>query len=238
MPTLGHGAGHVVIELAAALILVIGGALLVAISFRARAAHHGSPGATIARTGGVPSPSVRRSLTVVLAGLSGGAAAIHAAAAPSHLDELGAIGVGFLAAAAFQGAWALACLGGPSRRMVALGIVANLALIIAWAWTRALGLPLPGPAGAPETIGLADGATVTFEVLLVAGCVARLLGWDATAGNRAGAREVAAIAVVPVLGLVLLLTSLAAVSVGVEPAHGTHNPADHHGSIGVSAARP
>lgn len=183
MPTLGHGAGHDVIELAAALILVVGGAIIVAISARARMARREPPDTIIARTGGVPSPSVRRSLPVALAGLSGGAAAIHLAAAPTHLAELGGIGAGFLAAAAFQATWAVASLARPSDRLLALGIVGNLALVAAWAWTRAIGLPLVGAAGVPEPIGIADGAAVALEISLVAGAVARLLGLDEPAGR-------------------------------------------------------
>lgn len=239
MPTLGHGAGHDVLELGAALILVIGGAVLVALSLRGRKVLSGPTGSTIPRTSGVPSPSVQRSLVVVLAGLSGGAATIHLAAAPAHLEQLGPAGAGFLAAAAFQAAWAVGCLGRPSRRLLALGIAANLALIGAWAWTRTVGLHLPSLAGVPEPIGLADGAAVVFEILLVAGSAARLLGLDPSAGGRERVRTVASIAVVPVLGLVLIIASLAAVSLIAEPGpggefHGTGS----HGAGQESAARP
>lgn len=232
MPTLGHGAGHGVIELGAALVLVIGGALLIAIQLRTRAALDGPPVTTIGRTGGVPSPSVRRSLAIALAGLSAGAAAIHLAAAPAHLAEFGALGAGFLAAAAFQAAWAVASLGGPSARTLAIGVVGNLALIGAWAWTRAVGLPLAGTVGGPEAIGPADAAAVTFEILLVAGATVRLLDLDGSAGRRAGVSTVASIALVPVLGLVLLVASLAAASLLAEPEPG------RHAASGESVARP
>ena len=116
-------------------------------------------------------------------------------------------------AAAFQGLWIRWLLAGPSQRTIAIGIVGNLAIVIAWAWTRTVGLPVGPFAGGAEPIGYPDAASVAFELLLVAGLVARWFGSMPGLGRSAAARSVASVAVVPVLGLVLVLTSLATVAI-------------------------
>lgn len=213
---------HESVEQLAALILVLGGGLFIALSLltmRRRTAPS-SPG---------DSPSVRRSLDLALAGLSAGAAVIHLAAAPSHYAEIGALAAGFLISAAFQAAWARWCLAGPSRRVVAIGIVGNLAIVVAWAYTRTIGLPVGEFAGAAEPIGFPDAASVLFELLIVAGLVIRRLGLDKALSSRPAARSIASVMVVPVVGLVLVLSSLATVAIASGLEHGAPDgvPAAH-----------
>src|SRR4029078_12456880 len=98
-----------------------------------------------------------------------------------------------LGCAAFQAWWAVRCLGGPSRRVIDLGIVVNLGIVAAWAWTRTVGLPIREVSGPPEPIGLPDGASVVFELLLVALLVARRLGVDVRLEKRDGGRSLAAV---------------------------------------------
>jgi hypothetical protein len=224
---------HESIEQLAAAILVIGGGLFIALALRARRIRPGtvaprpardtglsSASADRALTGAAASPPVRRSLDLMLAGLSVGAAVIHLVAAPGHYAEIGDLATGFLISAAFQALWARWCLAGPSRTVVALGIVGNLAIVAAWAYTRTIGLPIGEFAGSAEPIGFPDAASVVFEVLIVAGLVARRLGLDLDLSRRAGARSLASIAVVPVVGLVLVLTSLATVAIASGLDHG------------------
>jgi len=220
MPDMGH-AGHETIEVIAAVLIVIGGAIFMVLSFRTRPARSG-PAAFP-----VPPPTPRdadstaaRSLALIMAGLSGGAAVIHLAAAPSHYAELGDLGAGFLVSAAFQAWWALRCLAGPSRRAIDLGIVVNLGIVAAWAWTRTAGLPMGEFAGRAEPIGFPDGASVAFELLLVALLVARRLRVRLVLERRAVGGSLAAVAVVPVLSLVVLLTSLATVAIAEGLDHG------------------
>ena len=226
---MAHGA-HETIEVIAAVLVVIGGAIFTVLSFRTRPARSGPAAfpASESGSGGVD-PSAARSLVLMMAGLSGGAAVIHLAAAPSHYAELGDLGAGFLISAAFQGWWALRCLAGPSRRAIDLGIVVNVGIVAAWAWTRTVGLPIGEFAGRAEPIGLPDGASVAFELLLVALLVARRLGDDLGLGSRRAGRSVAAVAVVPVLGLVVLVTSLATVAIADGLDHGAPGgaPAGH-----------
>ncbi len=226
---MGH-AGHETIEVIAAVLIVIGGAIFTVLSFRTRPARSGPAAFLVSPP--MPraaDPPAARSLALILAGLSGGAAVIHLAAAPSHYAELGDLGAGFLVSAAFQAWWALRCLSGPSRRAIDLGIVVNLGIIAAWAWTRTASLPIGEFAGRAEPIGFPDGASVAFELLLVALLVAQRLGVRLGLARRAGGRSLAAVAVVPVLGLVLLLTSLATVAIADGLDHGAPggSPAGH-----------
>jgi len=214
MPGLGHG-GHDSVMLIAAAVLVIGGAMFIAISFRTRPARSGPAAFDVPKTGG-SSPSVRRSLVQIMAGLSAGAAVIHLVAAPHHYGEIGDLAAGFVVAAAFQAGWTVACLSGPSgpsRRVMAIGVVGNLAIVLAWLYTRTIGLPIGPFAGSAEPVGFPDGASVVFELLLVVALVIRWRDLDLVVSRRAFARTAASIAVVPFVSLVIVLTSLATVAV-------------------------
>jgi hypothetical protein len=216
--------GHDALELLAALILVIGGAILVAQSLRMRAvgSHPVAAPADPAGAGSGVTPTVGRSIALILAGLSGGAAIIHLAAAPGHYAEIGDLATGFVVAAAFQGLWVRWCLAGPSQRTIVVGIAGNLAIVAAWAWTRTVGLPIGDLAGMPEPVGFPDGASVAFELALVAGLAGRWLGLHGRAApSLPAARMLASIAVVPALGLVLVLTSLATVAIASGLDHGS-----------------
>src|SRR3982074_3694519 len=89
-------------------------------------------------------PAARPLLFGVIA-LTLGAACIHIAVAPMHFLEWTPFGVSFLGAAAVQGALAGALLLTPTRRLLALSVVANIALVVVWAISRSVGLPV-GPA--------------------------------------------------------------------------------------------
>ncbi len=225
---MGH-ISHEAVEQLAALILAIGGAIFLVLSVRRRPIQPGSAVSTAqhdrSTTGGAGSPPpVARSFALILAGLSAGAAVIHLVAAPSHYAEIGDLASGFVVAAIFQFAWIRWCLAGPGRRAATIGIAGNLAIVAAWAWTRTIGLPIGAMAGSPEPVGYPDSASVVFELLLVAGLVARLMtGRFDRSGSypgRRGLRTLASVAVVPVVGLVLVLTSLATVAIASGFEHG------------------
>ena len=224
MPAMAHG-GHDAIELIAALVLVVGGVFFTIRAFRTRPAPSG-PAASVVADGSLGGaalepPTIDRSIALILGGLSAGAAVIHLAAAPTHYLELGDLGAGFLITAALQGAWIRWCLAGPTRRTALAGVALNSAIVLAWAWTRSVGLPVGPFAGGPEPIGLPDGASVVFELLLVAGLVPIALGVDLGRSRRGVLREIAAIAIVPVIGLVLVVTSLATVAIATGLDHGS-----------------
>jgi hypothetical protein len=245
MADLGH-ASHDTVETIAAAVVVIGGAIFTAISYRTRPARSG-PAASFTHTAssrslarpttqrpgpasGADTPDATRSVALMMAALSAGAAAIHLAAAPPHYAELGDLGAGFLASAAFQAWWAIRALGTPSRRLIDLGIVVNVAIVLAWGWTRTIGLPIGEFAGRPEPVGLPDGASIVFELALVGLLLIRRLGLDGGLGPRSLGRTLASVAVVPVLGLVVVLTSLSAVAIVDGLDHGAvpGGPAQGH----------
>lgn len=116
-------------------------------------------------------PLAARSLVPAAFVASTAAAGVHAAMAPGHLEHQLTTGVFFVASAAFQAAWAGSLALGASRRVAAIGVVANLALVGLWALSRTVGLP----GLSPEPVGPWDLTCVAWELVVVAVCV-RLLG--------------------------------------------------------------
>ncbi len=234
-------AGHELSLTAAALILVIGGGLILlraaldARSATALAAIDPEPsnvvsGADVA----TPSPIdlIQRFALWVTVGLSIGAATIHLAAGPEHVQELGGLGLGFYWAALFQLLLAIAVLRRPGSRSVAwLGIGGNLALIGAWAWSRTIGLP--GVVGGPEMIGVADGTTVLLQIALIAALAVRLGRFAtrfAAAHSAASIRSFTTAGLVAGLSIVALSTTVAIadVSAGHHGGDaGSHAPGQH-----------
>ncbi len=86
--------------------------------------------------------------------------------------------------------------------------------------TLTVGLPVGELAGTPEPMGYPDVASVVFELLLVAGLIVRWLGLDGVLSRRPAARTIASVAVVPAIGLVLVLTSLATLAIATGLDHG------------------
>lgn len=217
---------HDLIHLGAALVLTAGGAVFVASAWRRRADGRGSP----PPPGPAPSTElvVARTLAILLVALTFGAAVIHLAAAPEHLQELGALGVGFPLAAALQAMWAGAWWLRPGDRLAWLGLLLNTAIALAWTWSRVVGLPTGQTPWQPEAAGVPDLASTIFEVAIVVLLVARLAGQDVAIARRA--RNLAAIAtvtIVPAVGVVFLATLLA-----VNVAAGAHG----HASAGDGQA--
>ena len=228
---------HELLHGAAALILSIGGAAFVAAAWRRRRSEAApSPGATPAvRMDGGYSPAHDRftelALAILVGSLSLGAAAIHLAAAPDHLVELGALGWGFVLAGVFQGTWALAYGLRQRRWLAAAGMAGNAAIALAWLWTRTVGLPVGPLAGHAEPIGTPDAAATLFQLLIVALLAARLAGHDLRLLHRMrDARSVLTIALVPTLGVIFLATTLAVsvAAAGEGRGHGAESH-DHGG---------
>jgi hypothetical protein len=227
MIEMAHG-GRELVETIVALLVVVGGSVFTVIVFLTNPARR-DPGAS-APGQGVSAPSappdaeavrsVRRSVGRIAATLSGGAAVIHLVAAPPHYAEIGDLAAGFVAAAALQGWWALRARGGLTLRLIDVGIAVNVAIVAAWAWTRSVGLPVGELAGGPEPIAFPDAVCTAFEVLLVGVLLVARSGLDAALVGRSWSRPAASIAVVPVLGLVLVLTTLSTVAIATGLDHG------------------
>lgn len=221
---IGDGAAHELIHWIAALVLVVGGAIFLVLAARERfmsTRPRLDPSASTVRPAHVPADLVDRSIVRIVAGLAIGAAAIHLAATPHHYTELGDLGAGFLAAGVFQAGWARAVLTASSPRTAWIGVIGNIGIVLAWIVSRSIGLPIGARPWTPEAIGLPDGAATIFELLIVAGLTVRLVGIDrALVARWAPVGSIAAIAVVPALGLTLLATSLAAVAIAAGVDHG------------------
>jgi hypothetical protein len=85
------------------------------------------------------------------------AALIHAWMGPEHFAEWWGYGLFFLGTAIFQAGYAVDLIREPRADRLWLGIVVNLGIIVLWAWTRTVGIPLVGPhAGDVEPVGLVD----------------------------------------------------------------------------------
>jgi manganese oxidase len=101
------------------------------------------------------------------AALSFAAEAIHLWVTPDHYLEWLGYGIFFLAAAVFQGFLGAALLFRPRRWVFLLGAIGNLAVVLLWAYTRAVAVPLGPMAGEAEPLGVLDFACTSAEVVLV-----------------------------------------------------------------------
>ena len=163
--------------------------------------------------------------------LSLGAAAIHLAAGPAHVQALGDLGLGFYWAALLQGTFAVALLGRSYSRTLAWGGIAlNVALVAAWAWSRMIGLPdVPG---GPEAVGVADGTAVILQLALVALLAARVRGVRTLrrAGRTAAPSRFAATAGFAMLiGVVVVSSTFAVADAATGHGHDEPGAAGHHG---------
>jgi hypothetical protein len=113
----------------------------------------------------VPAPA-----TLAAAGLSSGAALIHAGVCPQHLREGLLYGQFFAATAVAQLSWAGLVILRSRRWLFAAGLAGNLAIIGLWAITRSIGIPFGPHAGQIETVGDLDVITITLEAAIVAYC--------------------------------------------------------------------
>jgi hypothetical protein len=228
---MAHGAGHELLHLAAATVLAVGGGIHVVLAWTARSRRPPAPSTASGIGQASDSIAVAVAGTVLLATLSLAAAVIHLAATPAHVAELGLLGWGFVAVAAFQAAWALAFAIDPSRFVALAGIAGNLAVLAAWAWSRTVGLPVGPEAGMPEPVGAPDGIAATLELLLVAWLVIGLAGLPQLLARRVrDVRSLATIAVVPAVGLVFLATTLA-VALALADDHARGEPHEHPAAV-------
>ena len=223
--------GHDILHWVAAAVLVVGGVAVLAISGWARARPRPEPTARSHPAPAEGRPAARSSLAIV-AGLSACAGIIHLAAAPGHFADIGDLAAGFLAAGVFQLAWAAKVAGQRrpmSPRLRLAGAFGNAAIIVAWALARTVGVP-PGHV---DPIALPDAAATAFEALIVVGIV--LAAVRPVTSRLARVRPLPAvmsIAVVPVVGLAIVLTSLATLAIAAGADHGLPSGAAEHVVVG------
>ena len=112
----------------------------------------------------------------VAAALSLLAALIHLWVTPEHFEEWWGYGAFFLVAAAAQVLYVPLVLVWPTRMVLLLGIVGNLAIVALYLLTRTVGIPLFGPeAGHVEGFGFMDLCATASEMGIAAALGAKLL---------------------------------------------------------------
>ena len=223
--------GHDLVHWVAAAVLVIGGAVVLSLAARSRASRPRETAALRAsrRSG---RPAAGRAALAILAGLSACAGVIHLAAAPGHFADVGDVAAGFLVAGVFQLGWAAKVSGSRdrpmSRRIRLTGLGGNLAIIAAWALARTVGVP-PGHI---DPIALPDAAATVFEGLIVLGIA--LATTPLLSGRLGRVRPMSAlvsVAVVPVVGLAIVVTSLATLAIAAGADHGLPSGAPGHAVV-------
>jgi hypothetical protein len=105
---------------------------------------------------------------------------IHSAQIQGHFEQYWLYGVFFAVAACLQATWSLLVYRDPlNRRVLVAGAVGNAALIVIWAISRTVGVPV-GPQGwHPEATGVIDVLSKLDElaaIVLIAAVLGRLRG--------------------------------------------------------------
>lgn len=128
--------------------------------------------------------------TAGLAGVATAAAGVvHAWVCPEHFGEATLYGVFFLVTAAVQGTVAALLLARPRIAFLMTSAAVNLGLVVLWAWTRTVGVPLGPSARETESVGGLDITASSLELLAVVIAVA--------AARRLRASSASATAAIP-----------------------------------------
>jgi hypothetical protein len=106
--------------------------------------------------------------------LSFGAALVHAWVFREHAAHWWVYGAFFAGLAVAQAGFALALSRWTARKLLVAGILANVAVLGVYVWSRAVAVPFGPHAGRPEPIGLVDLAAAAAETALVGVLVAML----------------------------------------------------------------
>jgi hypothetical protein len=145
-----------------------------------------------------------------LGGLSIVCGAIHTKALVDHVTHYWPFGVFFAVVACAQTAWGvLAYRGMLSRPALVAGAWANVGLVVIWAISRTVGMPIGPWAGEPEAIGLTD-AMASLDELAMFAFVAAVLAARAGRPRLAWLRGAYAVR----LGMMLGSASIFATAIG------------------------
>jgi hypothetical protein len=108
---------------------------------------------------------------LVAAALSGAAALIHVAVCPEHFEEGLVYGVFFAVSAGCQLGWSGLVATRYTSRLAPTGLLGNTAIVLLWAVTRTVGIPLGPESGEVERVGVLDLLCAGCEIGVVAICV-------------------------------------------------------------------
>lgn len=209
LPDVAHS-GHVVLVLAAAVIVSSGGLILLGLAVR-RTTELGRTAAAqvehplVERSLPRARSAVSKSLVLFAAALSMGTAIIHLAVGLGSVAGLDSLAGLFAAAGVFEALWAVAVLVRPGRAVAITGIVVNMGIVALWLAGRAIGLPSAGLAGSATAAQLV--VATAFGVLLVA--TLAWLEYGLPRASEARVRQLGtlvSIGAVPVLSLLVLVT--------------------------------
>jgi hypothetical protein len=154
-----------------------------------------------------------------------GAAAIHFGFAPDHFGESRFHGAFFFLAGWAQLAFGLAVILRPSRAVLRIGILLNVAIVVLWVVSRIAGMPFGDDPWVAESVTFPDTLATVLEVLAIVGSYLLLTG---ALERRAFPR---AAALVGGVGVALALVGLTTASVAPALSGGhSHGAAAHsHG---------
>jgi signal transduction histidine kinase len=122
--------------------------------------------------------------TWLVAVCSVGAAAVHAAVVGDHFRVSAPEGWFFVACAHAQLAWGVLVARRPGRALVLCGLVGNALIVVVWAGSRTVGLPLGPVPWRPETVGHLDVLATVLEAVVVAGSAALLAARELDGSGR------------------------------------------------------
>jgi hypothetical protein len=161
-------------------------------------------------TRGVPAArsfTAVQELVLVAALLVFASSFIHAAVIADHFEESWLFGAFVVAVTCLQAAWTVLIYGDPlNRGMLLAGAVGNGALVVVWAISRTVGVPVGPQPWHPEAVGVADVLSTLDELATVVLVAAALLVRGPEASIPPAYRRIAAM----VAGPLFLYSTLAA----------------------------
>ena len=148
-----------------------------------------------------------------------GAAVIHVAVVPEHLDEWHAAGVFFIILTAAEVGLAAILLVRPRRVALLATAALSIGTVILWFYSRTAGLPFGPGRGEPENIGVADVVASVLEIVSLMAAVVLLRAAGKLRRRPAASAHARALIVVGALAITslgLAGTGLAVFNIFVE----------------------
>lgn len=124
------------------------------------------------------SPQFARTSPACLLAAAGSlvAALIHLTVIREHFKEAALYGSFFLVLTIAQVAFSVVLVIRPTRRLLLAGAAASSLVVVLWAVTRTVGIPLGPAAGDTEPVGLADTVASAAELVVAISAVVALRG--------------------------------------------------------------